>query len=192
MRTNIKLFCAAMILAGTVFTWAQEKNISGQVTDSNGFPVSEAYVYVEGTENGVYTDANGNYSLSVNEGDTVAVEFIGFETKTIDVSDANNYDVKLTQGGAIELQRTVVTALGIERDEKALGYSSQEIEGDMISGSGQNNAVSALSGNVAGVQVVAPSSMGGSSRITIRGVNSVLGNNKPLIVIDGVPLDNSN
>lgn len=91
-----------------------------------------------------------------------------------------------------EIQEVVVTALGIKREKKALGYAAQEVKGETISDAGQTNAVSALSGNVAGVQVTAPSTMGGSTRITMRGISSVTGENRPLIVVDGVPLDNSN
>ncbi|WP_159473812.1 SusC/RagA family TonB-linked outer membrane protein [Chryseobacterium sp. 18068] len=91
-----------------------------------------------------------------------------------------------------EIEGVVVTALGIKREKKALGYASQEIKGDIISDAGQTNAVSALSGNVAGVQVTAPSTMGGSTRITMRGISSITGENRPLIIVDGVPLDNSN
>ncbi|MDC8098576.1 SusC/RagA family TonB-linked outer membrane protein [Chryseobacterium rhizosphaerae] len=91
-----------------------------------------------------------------------------------------------------EIEGVVVTALGIKREKKALGYASQEIKGDLISDAGQTNAVSALSGNIAGVQVTAPSTMGGSTRITMRGISSITGENRPLIIVDGVPLDNSN
>lgn len=91
-----------------------------------------------------------------------------------------------------EIQEVVVTALGIKREKKALGYAAQEVKGETISDAGQTNAVSALSGNVAGVQVTAPSTMGGSTRITMRGISSITGENRPLIVVDGVPLDNSN
>jgi len=91
-----------------------------------------------------------------------------------------------------EIEGVVITALGIKREKKALGYASQEVKGDVISEAGQTNAVSALSGNVAGVQVTAPSTMGGSTRITMRGISSITGENRPLIVVDGIPLDNSN
>ncbi|MCA6069472.1 SusC/RagA family TonB-linked outer membrane protein [Chryseobacterium sp. RG1] len=91
-----------------------------------------------------------------------------------------------------DIEGVVVTALGIKREKKALGYAAQEVKGDIISDAGQTNAVSALSGNVAGVQVTAPSTMGGSTRITMRGISSIGGENRPLIVVDGVPLDNSN
>ena len=91
-----------------------------------------------------------------------------------------------------DIEGVVVTALGIKREKKSIGYAAQEISGDNISEAGQNNALSALSGNVAGVQVTAPSSMGGSTRITMRGISSITGENRPLIIVDGVPLDNSN
>ncbi|KUJ50804.1 SusC/RagA family TonB-linked outer membrane protein [Chryseobacterium sp. JAH] len=104
----------------------------------------------------------------------------------------NAQDTKKDTLKTQEIEGVVVTALGIKREKKALGYASQEIKGDLISDAGQTNAVSALSGNVAGVQVTAPSSMGGSTRITMRGISSVTGENRPLIIVDGVPLDNSN
>ncbi len=91
-----------------------------------------------------------------------------------------------------DIEGVVVTALGIKREKKSLGYATQQVSGETISDAGQNNALSALSGNVAGVQVTAPSSMGGSTRITMRGISSVTGENRPLIIVDGVVLDNSN
>lgn len=91
-----------------------------------------------------------------------------------------------------DIEGVVVTALGIKREKKSIGYAAQEISGESISEAGQNNALSALSGNVAGVQVTSPSSMGGSTRITMRGISSITGENRPLIIVDGVPLDNSN
>ena len=91
-----------------------------------------------------------------------------------------------------DIEGVVVTALGIKREKKSIGYAAQEVKGETISDAGQNNALSALSGNVAGVTVTSPSSMGGSTRITMRGVSSIIGENRPLIIVDGVPLDNSN
>ncbi|ACU06721.1 putative outer membrane protein, probably involved in nutrient binding [Flavobacteriaceae bacterium 3519-10] len=91
-----------------------------------------------------------------------------------------------------DIEGVVVTALGIKRDKKSIGYAAQQVSGETLSEAGQSNALSALSGNVAGVQVTSPSSMGGSTRIVMRGVSSIIGENRPLIVVDGVPLDNSN
>ncbi|MCO4303018.1 SusC/RagA family TonB-linked outer membrane protein [Riemerella anatipestifer] len=100
--------------------------------------------------------------------------------------------VKKDSAKTTEIEGVVMTALGIKREKKAIGYAAQEVKGDVISSANQQNALSALSGNVAGVQVTAPSSMGGSSRILVRGAGSVTGDNRPLIVVDGVPLDNGN
>src|SRR5690606_35530999 len=91
-----------------------------------------------------------------------------------------------------DIEGVVVTALGIKREKKSIGYAAQQVAGETLSDAGQSNALSALSGNVAGVQVTAPSSMGGSTRIVMRGVSSIIGENRPLIIVDGVPLDNSN
>lgn len=109
-------------------------------------------------------------------------------TSSFALVNAQKRDTARTQ----DIEGVVVTALGIKREKKALGYAAQTIGGDNLSDAGQNNAVSALSGNVAGVQVTAPSSIGGSTRITMRGISSITGENRPLIVVDGVPLDNTN
>ncbi|MBU4537401.1 MAG: SusC/RagA family TonB-linked outer membrane protein [Weeksellaceae bacterium] len=109
-------------------------------------------------------------------------------TSSFALVNAQKVDTARTQ----DIEGVVVTALGIKREKKSLGYATQEISGETISDAGQNNAVSALSGNVAGVQVTAPSTLGGSTRITMRGISSITGENRPLIIVDGVPLDNSN
>lgn len=193
MRTNIKLLFTVLFLIVSVFSWAQQKVITGQVTDSDGFPVADAYVYVEGTDTGVYTDSNGNFTLNVNQGDEIAVEFIGYETSVLVVGASDAYNVMLRRGGAIELGTTVATALGIEREKKSLGYSVQEVDGDLLNASKSGNALNSLSGNVAGVQISTPSSnLGGSTRILLRGASSVTGENRPLIVVDGVPMSNDN
>ena len=186
MRTNIKLFFTAVFLAGSIFAWAQQKTITGKITDSDGFPVADAYVYVEGTDNGVYTDANGNYSLSVNEGDTVAVEFIGFETTTVAVGDSNSYNVSIARGGSIDLGATVATALGIEREKKALGYATVEISGEDLTEVTNANPFESLSGKVPGVDISAPLQPGASPKVINRGFSSLV-NNSPLLVIDGTP-----
>lgn len=177
----------------TLFTqlgFAQEKNLSGVVTDE-GFPMPGVSVVLVGTSEGTQTDMDGKYSLKVKTGDVVLFSFIGYKDVRYTVGASSTYNVSLSSDDEM-LDEVVVTALGIKRDKKKLGYSSQEVKGDNLSSAGQTNAVNALSGNVAGLQVTAPSSMGGSNRIVLRGIKSVTGNNQPLIVIDGVPLDNSN
>lgn len=109
-------------------------------------------------------------------------------TSSFALVNAQRVDTARTQ----DIEGVVVTALGIKREKKSIGYAAQEVSGETISDAGQNNALSALSGNVAGVTVTSPSSMGGSTRITMRGISSIIGENRPLIIVDGVPLDNSN
>src|SRR5690606_11349739 len=99
-------------------------------------------------------------------------------------------DVKMAEG--VLLEAAVVTALGIERDEKALGYAVQEVDGGQLDKARETNIVNSLQGKVAGVQVNNSSNLGGSSRILLRGANSILGENQPLFVVDGIPLDNGN
>ncbi|MXV37451.1 SusC/RagA family TonB-linked outer membrane protein [Flavobacteriaceae bacterium Ap0902] len=192
MRTNIKLFCTAMILAGTVFTWAQEKNITGQVTDTNGFPVSDAYVHVEGEEGGVYTDADGNYTLSVNPGNTIVVEFIGFENKVITIGEESNYNISLSKGGVIELQETIVTALGFEKKKDHDLSSTTVVDTGQMQKSAESGVIQSLSGKTSGVNVTrSTGDPGAGAYIQIRGQNTILGNSSPLVIIDGVPVSNS-
>lgn len=169
---------------------AQEKELSGVVTDE-GMPLPYVTVLIQGTQQGTQTDLEGKYSIKPKKGDTLVFSFIGMKDVVYKTNGSLVFNVQMTAKEEM-LNEVVVTALGIKRDKKKLGYSSQEVKGENLSSAGQTNAVNALSGNVAGLQVTAPSSMGGSTRIVLRGVKSVVGNNQPLIVIDGVPLDNNN
>ncbi|MDO4229550.1 MAG: SusC/RagA family TonB-linked outer membrane protein [Capnocytophaga sp.] len=188
-----KLIClVSLFFLGLQFTFAQEKTVTGTVKDEGGMPLPGVTVTVKGTTRGVATDFDGHYSIKVKDGDIL--HFLGIGLKSVDktiTAGVSSVDVVMVEE-AEELSEVVVTAMGITRGEKSLGYATQKVEGDMLSKSGQQNAVNALSGNVAGVQVTAPSSMGGSTRVVIRGVGSVTGDNRPLIVIDGIPMDNSN
>lgn len=181
------MFCFALL---TQIGFAQEKTLSG-VVEEGGMTLPGVTVMVAGTQNGTQTDMDGKYSLKVKKGDVIVFTFIGLESVKHTVGTSAVFNVTMTSSDEM-LDEVVVTALGIKRDKKKLGYASQEIKGEELSDAGQTNAVNALSGNVSGIQVTAPSSMGGSTRIVMRGIKSVTGNNQPLIVIDGVPLDNSN
>jgi len=180
---GLMLFCIGSIMAQTV---------SGSVTDQNGEPLLGASVLVKGTSVGTVTDLDGNYTINVpEEGTTLVFSYTGFTTKEVEIGNQTKLDVTMEEG--VTLTEAVVTALGIERDEKALGYAVQEVDGEEIAKTRETNIVNSLNGKVAGVQIQgAPSSLGGSSRITIRGSNSFLGNNQPLFVVDGIPIDNSN
>ena len=171
--------------------YAQEKTVTGTVTDKDGFGVADAVVKSSSGKE-VYTDEEGKFSIEANQGDIITVESVGLPTQTFVVGTSTSYKVSLKPTEEIELEGAVVTALGITRDKRSLGYASQEVKGDVVQAGRGSNALQSLSGNVAGAQITAPSSLGGSTRITLRGIGSITGENRPLIVIDGIPLANNN
>jgi len=190
MNSKIKYIYLCLFCLFLQSVQAQEKDFSGTVTEG-GVPLPGVTILLEGTQQGTQTGLDGKYTIRVKQGDVLVFSFIGMKEVKYKVGNSSVFNVQMTSEEQV-LEGVVVTALGIKRDKKKLGYSSQEINGEYISNAGQNNAVNALSGNVSGLQVTAPSSMGGSTRIVLRGIKSVVGNNQPLIVVDGVPLDNSN
>ncbi len=191
MRRNLKnLFVLGGLLLGASL-YAQEKTVTGTVTDSDGLPVADAVVKTTSGKE-AYTDENGVFSIEAKQGDLVTVEAMGLPTQTFSVGTGSEYNVTLKHSEVVELEGAVVTALGITREKKSLGYASQEVKGDIISAGGGANALQSLSGNVAGAQITAPSGLGTSARVVLRGIGSITGENRPLVVIDGVPMDNSN
>lgn len=173
------------------FSHAQ-RTIEGMVTDTDGLPLIGANVLVPNSTIGTITDIDGSFSLEVPDGTTsLEVSYTGFGSQVVDISAEDYVSVSLSEGEVLD--EVVVTALGISRDQKSLGYAVQEVGGEQLAQTKETNIVNALQGQVAGVQIQgSPSTIGGSSRITIRGSNSFLGNNQPLFVVDGVPVDNSN
>lgn len=186
--TFMQVFGFALI---STFAFAQSKEISGTVKSADtGGPLPGATVVVEGTTNGTATDVNGKYTLKVNVGDVIVFSFIGMQDEKRTVGQANVYDVTLEAG--VLMDEYVVTALGISREKKSLGYATQEISGEAISTIKSGNIVNQISGKAAGVKVRTNNNLGGSTDIVIRGYSSLTGSNQPLFVVDGVPLDNSN
>jgi len=174
-----------------MLAFAQTRTVSGTITDANGLPVPGATVAVKGVKGGTSTDANGKFTIHISGNAQLIVSGIGFETQEFKVGDSPNVMIVLKQGNS-SLSEVVVTALGIRRDKRLLTYSTQEVGGDALVGAKQDNVVNALDGKIAGVQINNSSGMPGSStRIVIRGVSSLEGNNTALFVIDGVPMDNS-
>lgn len=185
------LLSLSMVLFAVSFALAQ-RTVTGMVTDSDSEPLIGASILVKGTSSGTVTDIDGKYSIKVPEGSNMlTVSYTGYEEQAVAVGASNVVDIMLSEG--VTLDELVVTALGISREQKSLGYAVQEIGGDELSDSRETNVVNSLQGKIAGVQIQgSPSTLGGSSRITIRGANSFLGENQPLFVVDGIPIDNSN
>lgn len=168
----------------------QDTKITGTVEDEFG-PVAGASVVIKGTTNGTMTDIDGHFTLEgVKKGDIIQISFIGFATQDIPYTGQTALNVKLEED-AQKLDEVVVTALGMKRDKKALGYAMQELKGDELLSSREPNLANSLSGKVSGLQIVRSSNgVGGSSKIVLRGNNSLTGSNQPLIVVDGTPMDN--
>lgn len=192
---NVKkvLMLVLFALASTAFTnaFAQSKGVSGTVVDVAGAPIPGVTVMVQGTSNVTTTDNNGAFSLrNVNNDNILVFQFIGMKTVEAPVGTQGTFMITMEEE-AFGLNELVVTALGIKRERKALGYAMQEVKGSEILNSRESNVVNSLSGKVSGLQVIRSSNgPAGSSKIILRGNNSLTGSNQPLIVVDGVPMDN--
>ena len=193
MKRKLLLLSLFLVFAAAWQAVAQERTVTGRVTsaeDATALP--GVNVVVRGSSSGTVTDAQGRYSISVGDGVTLVYSFVGLTTQEIAVGNQSTIDVQMV-ADVRQLTEVVVTALGIEREQKSLGYSVQEIQGETVARVKDANVLNSLQGRIAGVQVQGnPGALGGSSRVLIRGARSVSGENQPLIVIDGVPLDNSN
>lgn len=171
-------------------TFAQEKTISGTISDESGLPLPGVNIIVKGTTNGTQSDFDGKYTIKANAGDVLSFTYIGLKAQEVKVGASNSVNVTMLEDASV-LDEVVVTALGIKRSEKAIGYSVQSIKGEGLTEARESNISNAISGKIAGVQVTGTSgSVGASSRIVLRGNSSITGNNEPLYVVDGVPVDN--
>ncbi len=175
----------------TLSATAQEKRVEGKVTDPTGQPLPGTSVLVKGTNRGTVADLDGLYNIMANITDTLTFSFIGFEKIDRLVGNASILNITLMEG--IEMGEVVITALGMERDAKALGYAVQTVGGDRFTEARETNVLNSLSGRVAGVQITNGSStLGGSTRVTIRGESSLnINANQPLFIVDGIPISNN-
>ena len=191
MKTKFTKICVSFLMFFALTLSAYAQQISGTVSDENGVPLPGATVIVQGTSNGVSTDFDGNYSISASMGDTLVFSFVGYTSQSVVVGSSSTVNVALEPDNALD--EVVVTALGVQRNTKALGYSVTNVDGGEISANPSTNAINALQGKVAGVNITG-GAMGakGSSRVVIRGSSSLTGNNQPLYVVDGITINNDN
>ncbi|WPP51532.1 SusC/RagA family TonB-linked outer membrane protein [Catalinimonas niigatensis] len=204
MRNNFTTLCSSgmyqfrcyslliVTILITHLSYAQDRNISGTVTAyEDSSPLPGVNVLVKGTSIGTITDIDGKFSLSVSpEAETLVFSFIGLTGQEVAIGNQEEFNVSMTQD-IQSLSEVVVTAFGLEREKKALGYSVQSVGGEDIAKVPTQSVVNNLSGKVAGLQVAGNSTPGGAPEFVIRGFSSVAGNNQPLIVIDGVPMQQS-
>ncbi len=186
---HYKLLVLAFFIVSTVF--AQNKTVTGTITDDQGIPLPGVNIVVKNTTIGTQTDFDGNYSITVNRGAVLQFSYVGFVNSEKVVGDQNQIDVQLLQDTA-ELEEVVVTAQGIRSKPRSLSYAIATVTDDDIQNSGEVNIVSALTAKAPGVSVVTSSgAVGASANIRIRGNTSILRSNAPLFVVDGVPIDNT-
>lgn len=183
MKKNL-LLCALVSLTFSLTATAQQ--ITGSVSDDNGIPLPGASIVIEGTSDGTTTNFDGNFTIDASQGSTLVISYVGYESQEI-VVGSSPINVQLISDNALD--EVVVTALGLTREKKSLGYSVTEVDGDEINSLKDNNIASSLMGKVAGLNITQSGTIGSASRITLRGNNSVNGMNQALIVVDGIPIN---
>lgn len=186
----MKRLLTVLLMVLSMYVVAQTRTINGVVSDDSG-PLPGVTVLVKGTTNGTITDLDGKYAISVSSGDVLVFSYISYTSQEIPVLSQSVVNITL-EADVKKIDEVVVTALGIKRDKKALGYAVTNVAGENMASFSKVSPMQALSGQVAGLNISSSGSgAGGSAKVTIRGTNSLTGSNEPLYVIDGVPLDNS-
>ncbi len=189
---KLALFLSFILFVGIETLSAQTKDISGKVVDDNGAVIPGVSVLVKGTTVGTITRPDGMYNLTVPENATTIVfSFIGMKSQEVAINGQSTINVTMTSDSE-DIDEVVVTALGISKDKKSLGYSVQEVGGDEVAKTNSESFISSMSGKVSGLNIKQAGQAGGSVNVVIRGSSSITGNNQALFVVDGVPINNDN
>ena len=192
MRTKFSGILTLILAFFVQFTFAQEKAISGTVVDENNMPLPGATVIIQGTTTGTSTDFDGKYTISANEGAVLEFSYVGYATQSITVAASNTVDVSM-QPDAASLNEVVVTAHGIKREKKALGYATANVGAEALAEKPEADVARLLEGKASGVTITQQGGVSGSgTNIRIRGITSPTGGNDPLIVLDGIPIVSGN
>ncbi|MFY0482056.1 TonB-dependent receptor plug domain-containing protein [Flavobacterium sp. PLA-1-15] len=190
MKSKLTNYLALLLVLFAQITFAQERTVTGNVSDSNGLPLPGVSIIIKGTSTGTQTDFDGNFSLSAAPNQILVFSYIGTKTQEV-VASSTNLKVKLADD-ATELEGVVVTAFGIKRNPKDLGYSVSSIKAEELTENSEPDLIRSLNGKVAGVNVnVSNGVAGASNQITIRGTTSFTGDTQPLFIVDGIAYDNT-
>lgn len=182
------LMLVVLLTTMSYSVFAQSQTVRGKVTGKDNEVLPGAYVLVKGTSTGTVTDENGTFSLSTDLNSTLVFSFTGFQTLEVAIAGRTQVDVVMEESAA-QLEGVVVTALGMSKSQKALGYASSTIKAEDLTNAGTPNLATALYGKAPGVRIAAtPGGATSAVNINIRGVNSITGRSQPLIVLDGVPI----
>lgn len=192
MKTKFSGILTLLLAFVVQLTFAQEKTVSGTISDASGLPLPGATVLVKGTTTGTSSDFDGNYSIKANQGATLVFSFVGYTTKEVNVGASSTLNVTLSED-AQALEEVVVTAFGTgNRNARETVYANQTVKSEDLLSTPNKNALEALRGKTAGVRLSTGSgSVGSSTRIVLRGEGSLTGNNNALIVVDGIAIDNT-
>ena len=179
------LFLALLGILMVQLGFAQQKTITGNITDESGLPLPGASIIIENTTRGVTSDFDGNFSIQASEGDVLVVSYVGYSDQRINVGTQNNLSIGLTPDN--ELEEVVVTALGITRDKKSLGYAQQTVAGENLAQTREADLNITIAGKVAGIQII-----GGSSSNFDNGFIRLRGETDVLYVVDGIKVYSQN
>ena len=187
-----RILLVCLLLISVITLQAQKHPVSGTVTSEDGVPLAGVSVMAQGALSGTTTDSKGNFSLSVPNGKAkIVISYTGFINQTISVNGKSVVNTTLARDTK-QLSEVVVTALGITKQKKAVGFATQELAKKDLTEARDVNVANYLTGKIAGVQVsLSAGGVGGSSKVIIRGISSLVGENQPLYVVDGVPIDNT-
>jgi len=190
MRTQLNGILTLLLAFVVHISFAQDKTITGTVSDQDGLPLPGVNIVVEGTTNGTQTDFDGNYSISGSEGQSLLFSYIGQKDVRRAIGADNTINVQMEED-AQALEEVVVTAQGIKREKKALGYAVTSVGSEDLESKAEGDVARVLSGKAAGVNITnAGGASGSATNVVIRGLNSFSGNNQALFIVDGVPFSN--
>ncbi|WP_299129575.1 SusC/RagA family TonB-linked outer membrane protein [uncultured Winogradskyella sp.] len=190
MKTTLKIRLTLLVALLMQIGFAQQKTVTGVVSDESGLPLPGATVLQKNTSNGVATDFDGKYSINVGSGDVLVFSYVGYANKEVIVAEANTINISLEPDNSLE--EVIVTAQGIKKEKKALGYAVSTVESKDIEQKPDTDIGRILRGKASGVRITGTGGVSGSgSNIIIRGFSSITGGNQPLFVVDGVLIDGS-
>jgi TonB-linked SusC/RagA family outer membrane protein len=192
MKTKFSGILTLLLALAVQITFAQEKTITGTISDNSGLPLPGATVLVKGTTSGASSDFDGKYAITASQGATLVFSFVGYNSQEVRVASSNTIDVTMKEN-AEALEEVVITGFGRKVEKRSATFAVQTLDGDDLASAREANIVNSLSGKIAGVQITNSSgAVGASSRVVLRGASSITGNNQPLYVVNGVPLESGN
>ncbi len=189
---KITILLVFLFFVGIQFASAQQRTISGKVISSeDGTGIPGVSISVKGTTIGTVTDINGDFRMDIDELHRILIfQYLGMKTQEIEIGSTSTFNITLAPD-ALLMEEVVVTALGITREKKSLGYATQTIDGEDLNTIKNDNFINNLQGKSAGVNIKTNNNLGGSTNVIIRGSSSLTGNNQALFVVDGVPISNA-